>query len=90
MKCERAERAVVCAFSALIRNARFKYFYREVKYECKLVPAGAYTEFQKLGISVTLNCDGDVKPIIFFHRTPADTANMEIKLDILDEVLRFD
>jgi len=65
------------------------FYSREIKYQSKVVRSGSQIEFEKLGLTVTLTCkSGDVRPIVFLHRTPADIANIAIDAGNLEEIMR--
>jgi hypothetical protein len=58
-----------------------------------MVPLGKQVDLARLGITVSVECKKDnslnAKPIIFIHRTPADSAHLDITLKGLEEILRY-
>lgn len=57
-----------------------------------MLSPGKQMDLRRLGITVTVEADeessSDIKPIIFIHRTPADSAHLDIPLNGLEEILR--
>ncbi|XP_052245742.1 serine/threonine-protein phosphatase 6 regulatory ankyrin repeat subunit B-like [Dreissena polymorpha] len=59
----------------------------EITFDSRMVPAGKPIEFEKLGVSVQLTSEKNCRPIIFIHRTPADSAQLDVPVRGLEEIL---
>ncbi|XP_045158377.2 serine/threonine-protein phosphatase 6 regulatory ankyrin repeat subunit B-like isoform X1 [Mercenaria mercenaria] len=61
----------------------------EISYDCWMVSVGKQVDLPRLGITVTLESSAALssKPIVFIHRSPADSAHLDIPLTGLEEIL---
>ncbi|KAL4235985.1 hypothetical protein ACF0H5_004373 [Mactra antiquata] len=70
------------------QSRSLKHTAGEINYDCKMLSVDNKVTLKRLGINVTLiAANNDIRPIIFLHRTPADSKNIDISLSALEEIL---